>query len=304
MGCGVSNPDRVAQLIQRDPAGNDVIVLDLLGPHAGGQGIELGEDVENLYHVPGSSRTESGAYQEGADVGLPRIDARVANVNLIVRGRSQTAFEQIDTLLWRVLSLHRDAVYRQYDSIGRWRETTVRLNSTPKGSSSTIIGKRTHFVWPVELLSGDPFWYSAPIKVTFTRADMTEVSPGVFEKTVEWSNPANWPCYPQFRSGTITGDEKWTFPDGDSGVTHPVRVTAANGSFIVNTYPTDPTVLTRDGGNGAWAKMRAEAFDHPLAASTPIPRTVTIRLEGGTAASSMQVYLPQRWLQPIGGWAS
>lgn len=300
MVCGITNADRVAQLILRDAAGVDQIVLDLLGPGAGTQGIELGEGIENLYHVPVTGRTESAAYQEGGDIALPRIEVRVAKVNLVVRGSSQAAFEQIDTLLWRVLSVFHDCVFRQYDAVGDWRETTVRLNATPQVASKSIIGRLPYFVWPVELLSADPFWYSAPIKETFTRADMTAVAGG-HEYTIEWSNPANWPCYPQFRSGTVMANEKWIFPDGDSGTSHPVEVTTANGAFIVNTYPTAPTVLTADGGNGAWARMRAEAFDYPLAKSTPEPRTVKIRLEGGTAASSMQVYLPQRWLQPIGG---
>ena len=294
--CGISNADRVAQLILRDDVGADVVVLDLLGAGAGAQGIELGAGIDNLYHVPMTSRSESAAYQEGADVGLPRVEPRLAKVSLVVRGSSQAEFEQIDTLLWRVLSMSHDCFFRQFDSEGRWRETAVRLNATPSGQSKTIIGKRPHFVWDVELLSGDPFWYSEPIKIDFVRGDMVEVSPGAFEHTIEWSNPANWPAYPQFCSGTITANEKWALPDGDSGIAHTVEVTATNIAFIVDTYPTEPTVTTLDGGVGAWARMRAAAFDHPLAKSTPEPREVTIGLEGGSADTALQVYLPQRYL--------
>lgn len=67
--CGISNPNRKAQLILRDRFGVDEVVLDILDNDLGARAstaITLGEDMENLYHTEITQVRKNYAYQEGS----------------------------------------------------------------------------------------------------------------------------------------------------------------------------------------------------------------------------------------------
>lgn len=301
MQCGVSHPERVAQLIKRNPDGTDDIVLDLLGPNSEGSGIVLGEEMEGLYRVPRTQPRKAGAYQEGSTPSaLPRKDERLPSINLITRARTVAEWEQMETLLWWVLSVDWDCWLRMFDSAGKWRELRVRLLTHPNDRSRHILGTKPFHEWTCPLLAWDPFWYSEPITETVKRTDMTSDGDGTWSALVPVSNPADQAGWLEWASGQIFEEERWTLPDADSGRMVPLPEQVPGREFLVQTYPDRPTLLVRD-GSLQWARMRSQEFVHWLAPSTPEPRDVEVQLQGGTPESQVQLWIPQRWDRPFGG---
>ncbi|WP_328856921.1 hypothetical protein OG579_17135 [Williamsia herbipolensis] len=316
----IRNEARVAQLILRDAAGNDAIVIDVLGPGAGDQGIQVLQGIKNLYHVPREVLIESGAYEEGGQIGdYPRVLPRKAEMTIRSRARTQADLELVETLLWSTLSTRWHCYWRQFDSAGDWRETKVQLAKTPDHLGDNIIGQDCHADWKVELLSGDPFWYSETLEHEIIRGrDMTKVAgtTNTWTCDIPWANPADERCYPQWASRLMTTLERWTLPDADGVystynaptaalIGKPVRHTlpdmdAAVARFLVDTYPTRPLLRVQNRSQ-QWARMKAEDFAFWLEPSTPVERTVTVTLVGGTDDSGITAFLPQRWDRPMGG---
>lgn len=321
---GVSNPGRVVQLILRSPAGEDLIVLDVLPNEAlgasGFQGITLGEDMSGLYRVPIEQTLKSWAYQEGATPSAyPRKKERRPQINLHVDGGgSPTAYGQIESLLWTVLSVKWDCFLRVYDENGEWRELRVRLMKEPDDKVRRIHGSVTYGTWPIELLACDPFWYSEPHQFRFTRDDQGDGLPhmtaagGGYEIDVPILNPTDQLGFIEWNSGELTAPETWSFQDGEAvdDVGDPVMIALPElqpsvvKAFWVQTYPTSMQlrVIAPSGPpSQQWARMRSRTFSKAIAANTPVPRTIRARLVGGTAASEMLLTIPRRWDRPFGG---
>lgn len=313
MGCiGISNPGRVAQLILRSPAGVDLIVLDILPKHCTdvSQGIILGTDIEDLYAVPFETPLKSWAYQEGCTPSeFPRKKERRPKITLITKAATQQAWEQIETLLWSVLDNRWDCFLRLYDADSNWRELRVRLLGEPPSASPLVYGARTFHAWEgISLLAYDPFWYSEPYTVAFTRDDMTDDGAGNYTIDVPISNETDQLGFLEWNSGELTATpETWSFQDGEAvtDVGDPVMIAlpelaGANKSFWVQTKPMMYQLWVKDQGQD-WARMRSRTFTKAVAANTPDVRTIRVKLTGGHAASSMMVTIPRRWDRPFGG---
>lgn len=311
---GISTPGRVAQLILRQPVtGVDLMVLDILPKKSLGaeglQGITLGDDMEGLYRVPGTTPMKSWAYQEGATLGVPRVDARQPRLLLHTQAATPAAFEQVETLLWTVLSRKWDCVLRVYGPDGEteWRELTVRLLSTPPDKVTRMHGSRLFADHECALVAVDPFWYSAPDPVTFTRADMAAVGDG-YEIDVTITNPTDQLGFIEWNSGELGASaEVWSFQDGEATKPNgdPVMIelpslAGANKSFWVQTYPDRWQLWVKDQGQD-WARMNSRTFTKAIAANTPEPRTIRVRLVGGDNDSAMMLTIPRRWDRPFGG---
>lgn len=311
---GISTPGRVAQLILRHPVtGVDLIVLDILPKKSSGavglQGITLGDDMEGLYRVPGTTPIKSHAYQQGATLGTPREDARQPRLLLNTQGSTPAEFEQVETLLWTVLSKKWDCVLRVYgpDGVTDWRELTVRLFETPNDKTNRMHGSRTFAEHTCVLVAADPFWYSPAHQVTFTRADMTPVDGG-YEIAVTIWNETDQLGFIEWNSGELgAATETWSFQDGEATKPNgdPVMIelpplAGAEKSFWVQTYPDKWQLWVKDRGQD-WARMNSRTFTKAIAANTPDPRTIRARLVGGDAASSMMLTIPRRWDRPFGG---
>ena len=306
MGCvGISDERRVAQLILRNKAGTeDLIVLDILpqGARVGPQGITLGQDLSGLWAIPTETPLQSWAYQEGATPSRwPRKKERRPLINLVTKASTVAAWEDMQTLLWSVLSIHYDCWLRLYDATEGWRELQVRLLQEPPDKSTFMYGHRGQHTWECPLLACDPFWYSEPFEFEFSRADMTPVSGG-YEIEIEVTNPTDQVGFLEWNSGELTAAaETWSFEDGDSGTMIELpALSGAGKSFWVQTYPDRPQLWVRDLGQD-WANMRSKTFTKALAPITPTPRTIKARLVGGHAGSSMMLTVPRRWDRPIGG---
>ena len=298
---GLSHPDRTVQIIKRDAAGNDVLVLDILGPELeGAQGITLGEDMEGFYSIPKTAPLKKWAYQEGATPSaLPRKDERRPRCNLTTRANTVAGWEAIESMLWETLNIDEDVFWRQYDSRGQWRELKVRLLKEPDDKTKKIIGKVPWRTWPVELLAADPFWYSPELKASLSRSQMTQTSPGVWEGTITAYNESTTEkAYPIFGNSEATADETWVLPDGDSGLTVTLPVLGPGKEFEMDTYPGNLLVV-RDQSLAA-ARMRVQSFRNPLAKKTPVPRQLPVKLIGGSATSSLTMWTPQRHDRPFG----
>lgn len=321
MSCpiGISHPDRIVQLIARDRLGRDVIVLDVLGSdHQGVQGITLLEGWEGLPgHAPRTQIRKKWAHQEGADLSpFPRVEERTGSITLGTAGRDVASWERIESLLWRVLRFDTDAWLRSYDAQGGWREIPVRLMEPgPKPEDTSLWpGVKPYAAWKVPLLAVDPWWRSPDVTDTLTRADMIDDGAGGWIGQLTVPNPCDTRGWVQWASGTITAPETWTLPDpgvvydaataptpaqvGDP-VTHTLPTLGPGKEFLVDTHPTAPTLLVRDGAQD-WARMRGEAFEGCLEPGSE-PVTLTVKLTGGTPDSQIKVYVPQRWDRSFGG---
>ena len=297
---GLSHPDRTVQIIKRDAAGNDVLVLDVLShENEGAQGITLGEDMEGFYFIPKTRPLKKWAYQEGATPSaIPRKDERLPRCNLTTRANTVAGWEAIESMLWETLNIDEDVYWRQYDSRGQWRELKVRLLKEPADKTKRILGKDPWHTWPIELLAADPHWYSPELKATLSRSQMVQTSPGVWEGTITAYNESTTEkAYPIFANSEATANETWTLPDGDSGLTVPLPVLTPGQEFVMDTYP-DKLLVVRDGSQ-APARMR-KWFRHPLAKKTPIPRQLPVKLVGGSETSSLTMWTPQRHDRPFG----
>lgn len=306
-GCtpGIQNDDRVVQIIKRDAAGNDLVVLDVLSSEReGAQGITLGEDMSGFYKIPITVPRKSWAYQEGSTPSnLPRKNERLPIATLVTRGHSQAAFEAVESLLWSVIDETTDVFWRQYDAHGNWRELKIRLVDTPDDKTKTIIGKQRHKIWKIPLLSWDPFWYGLPIVSSLSRSQMTNTGGTTWEGVIEASNPCDQAGYPIFSNDDQTATEQWTLPDGDASldtpsVTVPLPALDPGSEFLMNTYPDQ--LLEAKGLPMASGRMRVKTFEHPVEKKTPIPRYWPVKLVGGSASSRIEMLIPQRHDRPFG----
>lgn len=322
MAICLTNPGRIMQLILRDNLagsptfGHELIVLDLLGPHGGEQGIHLLEGSwDDLWHAPITQVRESWAYQEGSTLDdIPRVDERLCTLRLGTIGRSTRAWEEIDNLLWRVLGPRWDCYLRAYSEISEPRELRLRWEKKPKPLTQRDPGRTKALAWEVYTLSVDPYWYAPELSYSIKRSQMIEVNPttgvpqpgsGVWQGTVPMLNPADVNCWPQFASNTLTANTKVWLPDGISGRTVAVPFTGTlipGQEFWVRTYPLDETLLVRDDSQ-AWANMNGVAFESPVPAGTGSPVQVPIRIQGGTADTEIKVWYPQRYTRFMGGEA-
>lgn len=325
MACtaGITNSARVAQLILRDPTTReDLIVLDVLPHEATGavglQGITLGEDLEGLYRVPTETPLKAAAYQEGCTPSrFPRRKERRPKLNLHTQASSPEGFIQVETLLWSVLSTDWDCWIRLLIDDGTWRELRIRLMAVPDRSRK-VYGVDTAASWELDLLSWDPFWYSAPYEFRFTRDDqgaglphMTPVAGG-YEIDVPITNPTDQLGFASWNSGDLVSAEQWSFQDGEDvtslgapAMVHlPQLLPSVVKRFLVQTYPTDRALFVKAPSgppSQQWARMRGARFTRAYPANTPEERTVRVRLVGGTPTSTMMLTLPRRWDRPFGG---
>lgn len=291
---------RRMQLIKRDlnptspTYGQDQIVLDILGPDMKAQGICLLSGYSGLQHAPRTPIRESSAYQEGSTPSdFPRVEERTIDMRLGTQGRTQREWEEIDSLLWEVLSHTEDAVLRIESEISQPRELKVRLDRKPK-DDMTIDPSVTHYmVWSLTLIACDPWWRSSEIQSVFTN------TAGTGNGFLTLQNPADRECWVEFSCNQITSTQTWTLPDGVSGVSHTLPSLIAGQEFLVDTYPLNETLMVRDGSQ-AWARMQAEAFLYSLPRRT-LPTQVPIKVVGGTTSSSVTAYMEQRWDRPWGG---
>lgn len=309
---GIANPGRVLQLILRHPkTGADLIVLDILPEEAQGaegfQGITVGEGFEGLYRVPVTVPVRSTSYSEGEELSRwPRKDGRRPKVTFHAQAGDGPTYEDVETLLWTVLSTKWDCWLRVFGLDGvTWRELKVRLFKEPNDSVSVFHGVKTHGEWVCELVAADPFWYSTPFEFAFTRDDMTPVAGG-YEIDIPVTNPTDNLGWLEWNSGELEAAETWSLSDGYDGpmVPLPELLPAATKAFWVNTYPSAWQLFTKNPAgdiNQQWARMRGRYFTKPLPANTPGGGTVRARLVGGTPESSMLVTVTRRWDRPFGG---
>ncbi|MGW4718254.1 hypothetical protein [Nocardia sp. NPDC004260] len=310
------------QLILRDMVpgsptfGQDLIVLDLLGPHGGEQGIHLLEGSwDDLWHAPITQVREAWAYQEGSTLDdVPRVDERICKIRLGTVGRTTQLWEQIDDLLWRVLGPRWDCYLRAYSTISEPRELRMRWERAPRPLTTRDPGTTKALAWEVSTLSTDPYWYAQEIAYSIKRSDMVEINPttgepeadtGVWEGTIPMLNPADVECWPQYSSSQLEADTVVWLPDGLSGRTvkvPQVGVLEPGQEFLVRTYPLDETLLVRD-DTQKWADMNGVAFESAIPAGTGSPVQVPIRIQGGTPGTEIKAFYPQRFTRFMGGEA-
>ena len=315
----LSNPGRIMQLVLRELTpgspkfGQDLIVLDLLGPDGGEQGIHLLEGSwDDLFHAPITQVRESFAYQEGSTLGdWPRTEERLCTIRLGTIGRTTQMWEQIDDLLWRVLGPKWDCFLRAYSTISPPRELRMRWEKAPKPLTTRDPGVTKALAWEVPTLSCDPYWYQEELKYSIKRSDMIEVdadtgepSPGsgVWQGALLVSNPADVECWPEFASNEFTTTTKVSLPDGLSGRLVHLPPLGPGKEFLVRTDPLAETLLVRDDSQ-EWANMNAQGFESAIPVHTGVPQQVPVRIVGGTPDTEISVYLPQRYTRFMGGEA-
>ncbi|MFI7527475.1 hypothetical protein [Nocardia salmonicida] len=318
----LSNPGRIMQLILRDNTpfsptfGQDLIVLDLLGPSGGEQGIHLLEGSwDDLFHAPITQVREQWAYQEGSTIGdFPRVDERICKIRLGTVGRTTEKWEQIDDLLWRVLGPRWDCYLRAYSTISQPRELRMRWEKAPRPLTQRDPGRTKALAWEISTLSVDPYWYGPEISYSIKRSDMVEINPdtgaalpgsGVWQGHIPMLNPADVECWPQYSSNTLTAPTVVWLPDGLSErlVKVPQNGALTPGKeFLVRTYPLDETLSVLDDSQ-MWAEMNGVAFDSAIPVNTGSPVMVPIRIQGGGPDTEISAYYSQRYTRFMGGEA-
>jgi len=303
----LEHPGRIMRLILRNSVGADVIWLDISGADAcGSQGISLLAGYTGLMHTPRTPVRESWSYQEGSTPSdFPRVDERLIDLRLATRGTTPAIWQQIEDLLWTVLTFKYDAILRFFDADGiGYRDLKVRLDRKPTDTTPLDPLVTKFFIWEVTLVACDPFWRAPIITSTWTN------SAGTGTGTLALQNPADQDCWVEFAGPTIVATETWTLPDGiakypaghalaGQNVRHTLPALAPGREFFVQTHPLRETLEVRDASQ-QWAKMRSEEFNFALAPFTPVT-TVPVSLVGGNTASSVTAFMTQRWDRPVGG---
>jgi hypothetical protein len=310
------NPDgRVYQLIKRDldpnspTYGNDQIVLDILGPNKGAQGVCMLQTFAGIYHAPRTPVRQSWAYQEGSTPSdFPRVEERTIDIRLSTQGVTQLDWERVDSQLWEVLRFDRDCILRIESMLSPPRELKVRLDRKPKDSMTFDTASQNLMIWEMTLVASDPWYYSATLTSSWTNTS------GSGTGYITLQNPADVECWVQYSCNQIvSGTQVWTLPDGvalwpagstdanghdisGTNVTHTLPSLGVGQEFLVDTYPLNPTLMVRDGSQ-AWARMNAEAFLYSLPPRTP-PTQVPVKVTGGTTSTTLTAYMTQRWDRP------
>lgn len=310
------SPDgRTVQIIQRDldpnsaTYGNDLVVIDVLGPNKGAQGVCMLQTFTGLYHAPRTPVRQSWAYQEGSTPSdFPRVDERTIDIRLSTQGATQLDWERVDSMLWSVLRFDQDCILRMNSKIGPPRELKIRLDRKPKDTMTLDTAYQNLMVWEITLVACDPWWYSTTLTSSWTNTSGTGTG------FVTLQNPADVECWVQWACNQIvSGTQVWTLPDGvalwpagstdsngddisGTNVTHTLPSLTAGQEFLVDTYPLNPTLMVRDGSQ-AWARMKAEAFLYSLAPRTP-PTQVPVKVTGGTTSTMVTAYMTQRFDRP------
>lgn len=305
MAVTLHHPGRIMQLILRDDDGNDLIVLDVCGPGMGAQGICWLSGYSGLMHAPRTPVRESWAYQEGSTPSdFPRVDERIIDFRLATKGDTPLMWEQIDSLLWRVLGFKHDAILRVFSDMSGYRDLKIRLDRKPNDQMTFDPGFTNHMVWAITAVACDPWWYAPEITSTFTKGS------GDGNGTLTLQNPADQECWVQYANGEIQVAETWTLPDGiakyptghakaGQNVTHTLPQLGVGKSFLVDTHPLEEMLQVMDDSQ-EWAKMRSEAFLYAIPPHTPSTQ-VPIKLVGGNAASTVTAFMKQRYDRPFGG---
>lgn len=310
---------RKVQLIRRDMTpgsprfGQDIMVMDILGPGKGNMGVTMGKGFAGLYHAPRTQVRENYAYQEGSTPGdFPRVDERLIDLQLITQGTTPMDWERVDSRLWDMLTFTEDCYLRVFSEYSEAREIKVRLERKPVDQMELDPGVTKIMKWAVTLLACDPWWYSRDIVYTWKRSMGTLQGDGVtWAGTVPLKNPADQDSWLEWVSATIEQPETWTLPDGvtlypaghpKAGqiVTHTLPVLGVGKTFRVQTHPLEETLQTMDDSQ-KWAEMEAEEFLYPLKKKMYEAVDAPISLKGGTADSEIAVFITQKWDRPWGG---
>ncbi|GGG03892.1 hypothetical protein GCM10007304_17560 [Rhodococcoides trifolii] len=290
------------KLILRDDAGNDVDTLDIHGIEFGGQGVTLLEGYENFHHPDFTLPRESGAYQMGSTPGIPRINERLPTFILGTQAATAAQLEAVETRLWKFLSIFHECVLQYHSHLSEPREIRIRLERKPKDQLKQGPGLRRFGVWEIISLACDPAWVSQEIKFAIKRSEMTNVGGGVYEATFPMQNPADFGCYPIFASNSLETTTTVTLPDRDTGRVVKLPALTTGREFLCRTDPMLRTLLVRDNTLAPWVAMNARAFDDdPIEPGLVDPVNVPVRIEGGTANTTVTLYLAQRWQRCAGG---
>lgn len=309
----LTNRARKYQLIKRDAAGNDLIVLDVLDDsNFQRRGIHLLDGLGGLYYLPKTQPIEKSAYGEGAKPSdTPRVNERSAQLRFGTVGKDPADWVYLETLLWRVLKVGKDTVLRIYDIDGyTWRELTIRLLESPVDQTKLQLGIRNQAKHTVDYFAGNPFWYGPLDSVNLKRSDMVLQPDGVtYRGYVDVWNPTDVECWLEWANGEETANHRWSIPDAVNPDLTPGRLVplTPNGplepgqEFLVQTYPVSPRVMCRDDSLAGWANLRGMEFDNSLPAEMNTPVSLPVELVGGSETSQITCYMPRRWERFVGG---
>lgn len=290
-------PARSWQLIKRDfdtsspTFGQDLMVVDILGPGSTAQGIGMLQTFSGFYHVPRTPVRQSWAYQEGSTPSdFPRVEERLLDFRLITRGRTAAEWEQVDAMLWQILTFTQDCILRVSSATNAPREIKIRLDRKPKDAMTFDPGTQRHMVWDVTAVACDPYWYGPELTSSWTN------SAGTGSGYLTLENPSDVECWVQFASGQLTTTQTWTLPDGVSGGSVTLPALTPGKEFFVDTYPLAETLMVLDDSQ-MWAAMNAKAFLYALPPETP-PTQVPVSVVGGNTTSTVTAYMIQRYDRP------
>jgi hypothetical protein len=308
---------RKMQLIKRDldmnspTYGEDLIILDILGPDIKAQGVCLLTSFSGLYHAPRTPVRQSWAFQEGSTPSpFPRVEERLIDIRLGTQGNTQLEWEQIDSNLWQVLSFTEDAILRIHSALSPPRELKVRLDRKPKDLMTYDTSAQNLMIWEITLVCCDPWYYSTTVTSTWTN------TAGTGSGFITVSNPADVQCWLQWASGPLTTAQTWTIPDGiaiwptgskdfngndisGQNVTHALPTLGPGQEFLLDTNPLSATLQVMTGAQ-AWAQMQGASFQYALPPNCP-PTQVPIKVVNGTTASTVTAYATLRHDRPWGG---
>ncbi|QEM41567.1 minor tail protein [Gordonia phage Forza] len=303
------------QLIKRDRTpgsptfGQDLDILEVYGPDANEGACLLG-NFSGLMHAPRTHVKDTWAYQEGVTLSdFPRVDERVIDLKIATKGLTSDDWEELEKRLWGILTFKEDAVLR-LTTPNASREMNIRLERKPDDGMQYWPGETKHMIWNLVLLAADPWWYGDTLTSKWTRGAAVADGQGWYSGTVELFNPADQECWIEFANGEITTAETWTLPDAgrkypighaSAGqfVTHTLPQLGVGKSFLVQTHPLKETLMVMDNSQ-EWAKMRAEDFVYSLPPNMTAPIVAPVKLKGGTASSTIEVFMTQRYDRPWG----
>lgn len=299
----------------------DLMVLPILGPEMNTQGLALLSGYTGFYHTPITQIRENGAYQEGSTPSeYPRVEERILDFRIGVRGRNWAEFKTVETLLWWVMKPApgepRDFVLRLYHGPGEddWREITIRLERAPKDQFELGPGLFKQKAWDITALACDPYWYSRTLQdtVTFdtgTGSGATRVS----ERTLIVSNNGDQRSWLQYASNELEADSTFTlpdalgvYPDGHDLAGERIALTlptlGVDRSFLVRTYPMEITLEVYNDSQAVALMDDVGEFENWLPPHT-VDAELPVKLVGGTVNTQLSVYAEQRWDRCFGGEA-
>ncbi|WP_054815428.1 hypothetical protein [Nocardia arizonensis] len=276
-------------------------VWHLSGVNAGREGVRLSKQAGFMF-APVQLLVSEGARQDGATFQRSVRSKKEWDFLVVISPTAKSAaaepvrdFLAVHDAWFRGWSTDKPVTIGYYTRHQGWRFQQAQLDAAPEPVGDVDPTRNAFAVYKMSATAMDP------LERHFEESSVWSDTAGLGEGVVRARNAADQPAWPRY---TMNGPGRWSILDpvgGDTPRLVQTPLLGANDTLRIDTHPRHRTarVHTDDAptGRNVWAQL---AGRHWLAALPPWSATdVTVKVEGGTTASSLIVSVSPRSSRPF-----